>query len=359
MIASKKNFVELLGGIFRSPYFTQDLLLLEDHSRNTLLQVACLAGSVESVQYILKSDYMLKDLLDHQNRLKNNALILTVYCDSEVKSLQILQHLLRSEYLDEDLFLQKNVKGLTVLSFFCKHKRFDFVEMIINSPHCSRKLLSSYSDEGNTALGYALEDINTLQSLLDGKRFFQECLFDIQERTKPMMAFAAFKHCFDAMRVILTRYPELSRQLLHQRGERGVNAFEALLVYDPSTKERSWIKDKIFTEQNLNSEILAHPCDIESRGISNSNLLLLAYHNKDRPLLKKILMMQHCTSQVLNIRDSAGMSLAMYATDREDLEVWRWILNSPGYSRSVLVQRDSNEESLCFSFNTKGTLSEY
>ena len=235
-------------------------------------------------------------------------------------------------------------EGMTVLSLFCQWKRDDLVKVIVNSPHCSQKLLSSYSEEGCTAMGYALSDINTLQSLLDGRGFFQECLFDIQEKSKPMIAFAAFKRRFDAMRLILNRYPELSRQLLHQKEEGGFNSFEALLVYESNTKERDWITDKIFTEQNLSSEILSNPCRVRRSGKRNSNLLLLAYHNRDRQLLKKMLMMPHCTSQALNIRDSSGMSLAMYAADKRDLEVWRWILNSPGYSRSVLVQRDSNDE---------------
>ena len=101
MIASEKNFVELLDGIFRSPYFTQDLLLLEDHSGNTLLHIATSEGNIDIIQYMLDKDYISKDLLFHQNNLKRTVLM---QCPKSRKAIQILEALLSSPWANEDFF---------------------------------------------------------------------------------------------------------------------------------------------------------------------------------------------------------------------------------------------------------------
>ena len=360
MIAAEQNLVTLLDRFFQSQHFSQDLLLEKNREKNTLLQIACLVGNVESVQYILDSPYMCKGLLFNQNSSKKTLLMQSIQCRDFNKSIQMLNAFLASDFADEQLLLKKDIDGSTVLSLFCKWNLPDFVEIIINSRHYSPELLSGKSDFGSTALDYALSDMNILQMLLRSKGFAKERLLDFwKDAGSTIMVSAIRRGDVDAIAMILNHYPEIAGQLLSQRGSNNLNpeltdkflskfdnlnAFEASLICRLSVDEKQWFVDNFCTEIFLTTEVLLSQSDYQTYGRSHYNLLLLAYYKKDRNLLKKILLMPSCTSQVLSIQDSNGMSLAMYATDDRDFHLWNLIFQSPGYSKEILAQRDLKGE---------------
>ena len=347
MILLRKK-TEISNDILFNPRYSSDQVLsLRNNEGDTILHLVMekFECHFERALYILEHR-LSEGLFVNVNNQGKTLLMLSVeqlneFHSSKVKEilLKIVSYLLGSAYMSEAFLLEKDKKsGLTALALSCKLGLSEYSQRILNLPSCTSKVLSERCILGRTAIAYALEDLDLIEAFFRSPHFYEKHLLEEQGEQNSTLSYALISGNSSMMDLALQCYPNLLHALLKKDSlEIMILMKESMryALFDEFRKEIKNLRNILFTEEFCTTEVLSQQKD-------GDNLLLWLYENNrwDQDVLKKILKMPACTSQVLNLQNKEGYTLAMRAVIQGNYDLLKCILGTPGFSMDIVEIQD-------------------
>ena len=353
MILVKKG-IKISNDILFNPRYSSDRVLsLRNSCGDTILNLAVrnLMGNGLRAQYILEHRLSESLFLNVNNQGETILMIgiekFSQFFVPELKEdlVKIVSYLLNSDYMSEAFLLEKEkASGLTALALSCKLDLSEYSQAILNLPSCTSKVLSERCILGMTAIAYALKDSDLIEAFFRSPHFSEQHLFEKQKEQYSTLSYALMHGDSVIIDRALQCYPNLLHRLLKK------DPLEMMILMQASTQDVFYydftgvIKNLInilFTEEFCTTEVL-----LQKKDDNNLLLWLYEYNLERRDILKKILKMQTCTSQVLNVQNKEGCTLAMRVVTQGNYDFLKSILDARGFSRDIIEIQDFNKENL-------------
>ena len=353
MILLRKK-TEISNDILFNPRYSSDKVLsLRNNEGDTILHYVMenFEDSCVRAQYILEHRLSESLFLNVNNQGETLLMLsleqLSQFFSPELKEdlVKIVSYLLDSAYMSEAFLLEKDQEsGLTALSLSCKLGLSECSQRILNLPSCTSKVLSERCALGKTAMAYALKDSDLIEAFFRSPHFSEKHLLEKQKDQYSTLSYALIYGNSSMMDRALQCYPNLLHTLLKK------DPLEMMILMRASTQDGFYydftgvIKNLInilFTEEFCTTEVL-----LQQKDDNNLLLWLYEYNPERRDILKKILKMQTCTSQVLNVQNEEGHTLSMRAVIQGNYDLLKCILDAPGFSMDIVERQDFNKENL-------------